>query len=176
MWATDSLRTFWMYISGSGGVCLCVCVIMHVGVTKAPCPQGKGFSSKQPAGSWLPGGKHWFLIRLIIWTAMGHFLICYSIQWGHQMQKLIFAVSGKIPCREAVKNQSNGVKNLRAQFFPRHGSMPLNRPNLQDLGLAFLLKRRKPIQVNWLSYLSQSDINASFLRQPSFSKPGPLSP
>lgn len=39
-------------------MCECVCVIEHVGVAKAPCPQGKGSSSKQPAGSQAPGGKH----------------------------------------------------------------------------------------------------------------------
>lgn len=75
-----------------------------------------------------------------------------------------------------MKNQSNRVNNLRAHFFLRRGSMHLNRPNLPDLGLAILLKRRKPIQVDCLRCLSQLDINASFLQQPSFSKPWPLSP
>lgn len=69
---------------------------------------------------------------------------------GVKYKKNNFVVSVKFPAgKKTYKiNQSDRAKNLRTHFFPHCGSMHLNRPNLRDLRLAFLLKRRKPIRVD----------------------------
>ena len=105
-------------------VCVCVCArvceIVHVGVAKAPCPQGKGSSSKEPTGSQPPGGKHWFLIRLIIWLVMGPWFLYSTLQKPMKASNpgTQFCYKCQIPWRKAMKIKVKGLTTWEHTFAP----------------------------------------------------------
>lgn len=73
----------------------------------------------------MPGGKHWFLIRLIIWPVIGlcflffsFFILHYKNQWRHQMQKPNFVLSGKLPEEKLWKIKVTGLTSWEHTFPP----------------------------------------------------------
>lgn len=112
---TFLVRVFFFFVS----VCMRVRLFANVGVAKAPCPQGKGSSSKQLAGSQAPGGKHWFLIRLIIWPVMGLcFFFCATLQKPMKASNAKSQFCRKFPEEKLWKIKVAGLTTWEHTFFP----------------------------------------------------------
>lgn len=166
-------------------MCVYGYVSVHVGVAKAPCPRGKDLLQSSQLEAKCLQGKHWFLIRLIIWTVMDACLLFYSIleklYIQHQIQQPNFVISTKFPADffwERDKNQIAGLNPWEFAFL-----LTMDQSTWIDQiwetwsSISFWRgKKKKTVQDNWLSYLSLLDINASFLQHPSFTTPGLLFP
>lgn len=123
-WTKFTLHV-WKYISCSQTVHVSMgvngCASVHVGVAKAPCPQGRDLLQSSQLEARFLRGKHWFLIRLIIWTVMVPVFLLYSIK--NIDNKLNFVLAAKLPAedfeekKKKKKSQMGGLKTWEHPFY-----------------------------------------------------------
>lgn len=155
---------------------------MHVGVAKAPCPQGKDLLQSSQLEAKCLQGKHWFLIRLIIWTVTGAclFVLVHIKKKKHIQNPLTqFYFKRQISCIrffwEREQNQIAGLKPWEFAFLLAMDQCTWI-DQIWEIWSSISFWRGETVQDKWLSCFSLLDINVSFLQQPSFTIPRLLSP
>lgn len=117
----------WKYISCSQTVLVSMgvngCASVRVGVAKAPCPQGKDLLQSSQLEAKFLWGKHWFLIRLIIWTVMVSVFLFYSRNniTSNSTNLILFFLTAKFPAedfwKKKKKSQIAGLKTWEHPFY-----------------------------------------------------------